>query len=236
MLEDVMLVGVDSNRTKAYLQLLEKNNVMPSYVLLLSPDNHSFANSAGKDEAQPYFDPYESVLHTLQKNEVKYETIRSSDINDPIVSGKLQNARQHYVIYSGYGGQILKSHLFRMNKRFIHIHPGIVPEFRGSTTMYYSLLSNGTLGATALFLDESIDTGPIIQTKEYAIPPNNVDLDYIFDPFMRADLLAEVLVKYRNTGYFSQLAQDTENGETYRIIHPVLKHIAILSELEKNRM
>lgn len=234
MLEDVILLGVESNRTKAYLQILAKNDLLPSHVILMLPDpsaNMKKSNTgavAGREDTK-YFVSNESVIYTLEERNIRYSIIKTSDVNSDEVTQMLKSLPQKYVIYSGFGGQILGSHLFALDKRYIHVHPGIVPEFRGSTTIYYSLLSNGTIGATAMFLDEQIDTGPIIKKKNYFLPEDPPNLDYIYDPYIRAELLAEVMKEYRETGFFTEGEQDPLEGETYHIIHPVLKHIALLS-------
>jgi len=41
--------------------------------------------------------------------------------------------------------------------------------------------------------------------------------------------LREVLKDYAKSGTFPLKPQDKDQGETYFIIHPVLKHIAILA-------
>ncbi|MEH7525820.1 hypothetical protein V7149_21500, partial [Bacillus sp. JJ1503] len=97
-------------------------------------------------------------------------------------------------------------------------------------------LSEGNFGASAIFLNERIDEGPVLAKKMYDVPINIPDVDYIYDPYIRADLLVEVLSRYKKMGTFQ--IEETKNpyeGETYFIIHPVLKHIAILSEVEPKR-
>ena len=59
--------------------------------------------------------------------------------------------------------------------------------------------------------------------------PLDTDLDYDFDPRIRAELLCDVIELYSQRGHFNTAMQDNENGETYYIIHPVLRHIAKLS-------
>lgn len=52
---------------------------------------------------------------------------------------------------------------------------------------------------------------------------------------MRSKVLMKVMKKYLLDGELKACAQNTENAETYFIIHPVLKHIAMLGiEKEQN--
>ena len=113
--------------------------------------------------------------------------------------------------------------------KFIHIHPGIVPEYKGSTPIYYSILKEDKCGATAFFMNEEIDSGEIIMQKEFDMPLPDEDIDYYYDCTMRATLLKDILDIYVTKDEFPKEALLRHvNEEAYFIIHPVLKHIAIL--------
>ena len=145
----------------------------------------------------------------------------------------IQSSQQKYFIYSGYGGYILKPHLFQLGKKFIHVHAGILPKYRGSTTIYYSYLQENIFGATAIFLSEGIDEGETIAYETFGIPREPVDMDYIYEPYMRSRVLMKVIDKYLSEGELVACEQNTEGAETYFIIHPVLKHIAMLGIKKK---
>jgi methionyl-tRNA formyltransferase len=134
------------------------------------------------------------------------------------------------VVFSGPGGAIVRAPLFATGKRFIHVHPGRLPEFRGSTTIYYGLLAEGRIEATALLLSEQIDAGPIIGRAMFDPPRDRTTIDATFDPNIRAALLVSVLREYARHGSFQETAQERGAGETFYIIHPVLKHLAILAQ------
>ena len=57
---------------------------------------------------------------------------------------------------------------------------------------------------------------------------NHKYLDDVFDPYIRAETLIELL-KNKTMPFTESIKQNPLDGETYHIIHPVLKHIAILS-------
>ena len=46
--------------------------------------------------------------------------------------------------------QILRK-ILSLEKYYLHIHGGPLPQYRGSTTKYYSLLKSNTVGASAIF-------------------------------------------------------------------------------------
>ena len=59
---------------------------------------------------------------------------------------------------------ISKGTLDRVNVRFINIHDGIVPKYRGLFGAYWSMVAQDpeNCGATVHFIDQGLDTGPII--------------------------------------------------------------------------
>ena len=116
-----------------------------------------------------------------------------------------------------------------MKKKFLHIHAGKLPHYRGSTTIYYSILEANRVAATAIFLNEGIDTGDIICLKEYKLNFDPKLIDLVFDPLLRADVLVAAIKLLFNKQDFTK-KQNISCGEDYFIIHPVLKHLAILKE------
>ena len=63
---------------------------------------------------------------------------------------------------------------------------------------------------------------------ERFFPPTDVDLDYIFDPWMRSETLCNLLHNFDFSKEVELKNNDLSQSETYYIIHPVLKHIAVL--------
>jgi methionyl-tRNA formyltransferase len=57
-----------------------------------------------------------------------------------------------------------------------------------------------------------------------------MDVDRVYDAAIRADLLVRVLRQHADAGAAeASLQQDPNEGTTYYVIHPVLKHLALLS-------
>jgi len=80
-------------------------------------------------------------------------------------------------------------------------------------------------------LDAHIDTGPVVARKHYPAPPAGTDIDRRYDPAIRADLLRQVLSSYHSSGHLPLEPQQQagSQGSTFYVIHPVLKHLALLS-------
>ena len=241
ILRDIGMLAVDSNRSKFYLLQLIKHEMLPSFVLLMEDPSISTPEAIAKIQSDnrkervifESFDLTLSLRALLKKNSIPYRILSSLNPNSNIVVSAVADSEQSIFIYSGPGGAILRKQILGAGKRFLHVHPGIVPHYRGSTTIYYSLLKEGNCGATAFFLNEQIDMGPVIRKKIFKAPQDRQTIDLFYDPFIRSELLVEVLKTYTQTGVMSSEADDIAAGETYFIIHPVLKHISITSDENK---
>jgi methionyl-tRNA formyltransferase len=236
ILRGIVLLASDTARTKSYLQAMIRNDMIPERCIVYSDHSEKMEEDAAGYQEKPvkskYFELDEPVLFSIKKAGIPYELVDDKDINSERMKTEIQSCDAPYLIYSGYGGYILKPHLFQLGKKFIHVHAGILPMYRGSTTVYYSFLAEHKIGATAIFLDEKIDNGDIIVQREFDIPEEKVDVDYIYEPFTRSQVLMDAMRMYAQNGKFSSRQQDKENAETYFIIHPLLKHIAML-EIEQ---
>ena len=82
-------------------------------------------------------------------------------------------------------------------------------------------------GVTAFIMDNLIDTGDIIY-KKYFQKPSHEYLDEVYDPYIRSETLIELLTT-KKLQFTDLKKQESDEGETYFVIHPTLKHIAILS-------
>lgn len=218
-LSDVAMLAIPNGRSEAYLDRLHGDGIAPACVILLSAG----AATPGQRPA----DLEGAFARKLSERGIPYVTLPTADVNAPETVAALKARPETYVIYSGPGGAILGKEILGLGKRFIHVHPGRLPDFRGSTTVYYQMLASATVGATAIFMEEKIDHGPVLAAREFPLPDKNEDLDYGYDPRVRAEVLAEALRRYVSEGAFISSAQP-QGGETYFIMHPVLRHIAKL--------
>lgn len=232
ILEEFALLASDTARTKAYLQAMIFEEKLPGLCIVYSDDIIGMKEEAekyrGNNRNEIYFDRDIPILFSLHEANIPYILIENKDINSEQMKATLLELKQKYLIYSGYGGYILKPHLFHINKKFIHVHAGILPQYRGSTTAYYSFLQDKEFGATAIFLNEGIDEGKIIVQGTFPIPEEKVNIDYIYEPYIRSRVLIKVLNQYLEQGTLASCKQSQDGAETYFIIHPVLKHLAIM--------
>lgn len=245
-LNDIGMIAGDTTRSRAYLQALARFDLLPNYVLLLEhtsgkplPGQLDKTQSSRENErvvevdecwSEAHFDSTQPIKVLLDELGIAYDVSTSNDINDPIVVETVRQRTETTFIYSGFGGVLLRKDVFSTGKNFLHVHGGFLPDYKGSTTNYFSLLKDNTLGASAIFLSEEIDSGPVLLRRKFQPPVNRQEIDHIYDSGARAKILVETLQNYiKCDGWEFELPENTA-GETYYIIHPVLKHIAILDK------
>jgi methionyl-tRNA formyltransferase len=247
ILNDVGMIAADTTRTKAYIQALIRNQMFPKYVLLFVNEedillpgqiNNStiFAQEQSQEPSkdncwsEEKFNPVASVQSLLETAKIPYEISPSQNINDQAVIDLISQRPESVFIFSGFGGVLLRKNILDTGKKFLHVHGGYLPLYKGSTTNYYSLLEDNSMGASSIFLTEKIDSGPVLLRRKFPAPDNRKDIDHVFDSAARARVLIDTLQRYIESGKWSFELKNNKGGEVFYIIHPVLKHISILSE------
>ena len=236
-LDGVLFLASNTARAQAYAQALAARELTIATCLIFDKQGSMQEGKSEnlKSHTQDLPDLFlpDLTIPVVQSCQVICEDVQllpTTDINDPQILKAIAGIAPKLVIYAGYGGQILSPELLQQAPAFLHVHAGYLPAYRGSTTVYYSLLKENRCGVSAFLLRPDIDMGPIVARKHYPAPPAKLDIDYLYDSAIRADLLVSVLEHWHEHGGFEMISQqDTESGDTYYIIHPVLKHISILS-------
>ena len=233
------IIIADTSRSRAYISSLLKNELKPSWILLLDdlssdkilPGKPKYKQKIETDQNWPEanFDPNEPIIKLLKRYNLEFDIANSKNINDEKVIQLIKKCEPRVIIYSGYGGAILRDKILSIDKDFLHIHGGYLPKYKGSTTNYYSLLKDNSIGASAIFLTKELDQGPIFCRYKTKINIKRNKLDHIYDSAIRSRVLIDTL-KYFKNNYPNYDYLENMEGETYYIIHPVLKHIAILAD------
>lgn len=225
VMEDFCLLCSESCRTHAILSMMIASQLVPSTILYLSTP--SVADNRDRKVFETTLFNNTIKLDNLEKfhnSEVVHLNV--STPNDLRVIGELEKLRKKYIIFS-LPGYILGKDYFSLPTKYIHVHPGKLPFYRGSTPFYYSVLKEGTISASAIFLEPKIDQGPVLMSMDFLAPPPGVSIDLEYDPWMRSILLKELLIFYQKEGNFPSAQVPPEKGEDYYIIHPTLKALAI---------
>ena len=191
-----------------------------------------------KKEQLPSPDYTLNTMDILTNKGLKFDQIQIQSINDPKLIRHLDTqVKSEYVIFSG--GGILRKNILQA-KRFIHVHPGVVPDVKGAHCFLWSALVRDKIGMSAFFMNEGIDTGDIITTREYPKPKLNLKINtgYVrtlgkylidhLDPSYRADLLVSLFKKDPDPANWSTAKQDPSDGKTYYFMHNEVMEMALL--------
>jgi methionyl-tRNA formyltransferase len=219
-LKDVAMIAANTSRTHFYLKELIKFELLPTYLLLLNNENKNLPGQSTFNDKE-FFD-------LLSTHKIQFEIAPNIDINSDSVKKLVKERAEKIFIFSGFGGVILKDKILETGKKFLHVHGGYLPMYKGSTTNYFSLLDDNSMGASSIFLNNRIDSGPVLVRRKFPPPDNRKKIDHIYDSEIRSKVLVETLLSYKNSGVWSFDLENNTGGETFFIIHPVLKHIAIL--------
>ena len=222
-LNKFIFLGAPTIRTKCYLYYLKKHDLLPPKIYILaSKEQKVYISKSNKLE----FDP-QILFKNLIKN-IKSEVIYiNSDVNKINVKSFFESEKNKYIIYSGLPGVILNEKFFKEKLKILHVHGGLLPKYKCSTTFYFSILQEDKIGMSSILLDSKIDTGQIIIRKNFNLE-YGVDIDYILDPYLRAKVLIQT-VKKIILNEKKKLQTKIKNNITqpYFVIHPVLKYFAL---------
>jgi len=231
ILPEVMFLAAHTTRSQAYAQAMCKAGIEPAMTLLYGEEKGIPHIKETETQIPGLFSPnFSEPLKETVKRFKEVQHVTNGDVNGQEVYDIVASQKPRLLIYSGYGGQIVKKRILSLGTLFLHIHSGWLPDYRGSTTVYYSILKEQSCGASAILLSPEIDKGVILKRKKYPVPSREVNIDYVYDNTIRADLLIEVLQMWKMKGSFVDfIVQKPDEGEIYYVIHPLLKHLSILS-------
>lgn len=228
------MIFYPSVRSVAYLNAFRELGVYPDETIIMPGAvpklDHVIRESEEYGYRRLFFDVGFDYMEFLGSSGSKILKVPSADINAPSVHEALKKVQNSYVLFSG--GGILKRQTIDTGKLFIHVHPGIVPAYRGSTCFYYSILSENFLGSTAFIMSERIDAGDVIAESMFKInyrvqAGQKLFFDYILDPFIRYMTFKKVLTMYLKSERFTPTPQVTTEKPAYYIMHSLLRHLTV---------
>lgn len=226
----VMLCGLTA-RSSAYLQALSDADIKPDKVIVYGSDEPKL-NTNRSLSIHPLHNMFcpdvtLDALHLVGCYGWPHVHLPDKSLNSKTLANELAELKPTLIIYSGYGGQLVPPRILDICP-VLHIHSGWLPDYRGSTTVYHEIIEHGRCSASALFLDRTIDTGPILMRQSYPLPPKGIDVDYLYDNAIRANLLVKVLNSLQ-TSEKGHIIEQAGHYAQYYIVHPLLKHLALLS-------
>lgn len=236
------LLWFPSFRGIAYLNVLKEMGKLPEVIVLM--ENEFFQQDKLNEEAKlfnyqaQYFDHTYTIEGFAKAFGITLIHTDAKSINDDVMINTLKTINIKNWLFTG--GGILKQALFEQGKRFLHIHPGKIPEYRGSTCFYYSILAEMKLSASAFFLTPSLDQGKVLFDCNFSLnltltSKNRYFLDDILDPWIRSQTLKNLLqvnVSNRDIMNISETTKcESKTSEhidrTFYVMHPLLRALTI---------
>lgn len=164
---------------------------------------------------------------------------RASDFADAALQARMGAARDTAFLYTN-GGIVPGDLLDTPSLRIFHIHPGIVPELRGSDCFLWSAAVRRKLGVSCFFMSAGIDEGTIVGQREFELPhlpslapfmqPDEEPLAYrallfAVDPHLRASLFVDILRAHSGADLrtLPARAQPQATRPAYLRMHPRLR-------------
>lgn len=122
------------------------------------------------------------------------KVLRPERLDESFVS-ELESLNADLYVVSGYGKIIPKRILELPKYGSINIHPSLLPKFRGPTPVQAAILAGEKVsGVTIIKMDEKMDHGPILASKELEILTSDTSESFYDKAFKAgADLLIEIL-------------------------------------------
>ena len=116
----------------------------------------------------------------LQSPEVKIKAlelglsvIQPIDVNSSETLEQLRDIEPDLIVTVAYGGYLKKTIRKMPKYGCINLHPSLLPQYRGSSPLNYSLFNgDDKTGVTIFKIVAKMDAGPILYQKQYDIDPD----------------------------------------------------------------
>jgi phosphoribosylglycinamide formyltransferase-1 len=98
----------------------------------------------------------------------------SRDERDVAMADWLSERSVDLVVCAGYMHLLTERFLERFPQRIVNVHPALLPRFPGVHPIHDALAAGACeTGATVHFVDDGVDTGPVIRQERVAIEPGD---------------------------------------------------------------
>lgn len=201
----INLIFSETKRSNYYLKEILKKNIKINKILLYSKNRGS---------------TYKLIKQNALGENLIY--VATNDINSQSILKKANIKKNEVNIISAYPGEIIKNkNLIKLN--LIHCHPGDLPKFKGSTTIYYSLILNKNVCVSVFVMNKRIDEGKILYKKFFRKPKKISEIENNFDHQIRAKTLVEYLKKKKLKKKYKTI----KNNFHYYIAHPLIRQLVL---------
>ena len=164
------------------------------------------------------YDKYNLNDQIIPVNKVSFVKSINSDLSKEII----KNHSSEYIIVSGT--RIISNRILSIkNKKFINIHAGITPRYRGVHGAYWALINKDYFnrGVTLHYVDSGVDTGKIIAQSRIETAEYNI----VTYPVIQIGEGVELLIKFLENTFkdgnftFSDYSGDLDSRQYF---HPTI--------------
>jgi len=215
----------DHPRGNLMLEALIINGLNPTLVI----EEDSKLAKKNKRANVPYLGEKNTDSFELSKMGIKQVIV--SNINNKNVKEELAKADLDLIVLGDC--RIIKPDIFTIPRvGTINVHPGYLPTVRGNTPYIWATVKNLPQGCTAHFIDQGIDTGPIISRK-LLDPEEIISYEILIKLIGKlcTELIVDVLKDFRNQGKLVRSLQDelmnNDKSHYFKLASANVKELAI---------
>ena len=177
------------------------------------------------------------ALGDLGEYSSNVETLMIDNLADKALHSRLAALPETQILFTG-GGIVPKSLLKITSLKFIHIHPGYLPEVRGADCALWSQLMRGRTSATCFYMAPGIDDGDVILAGYLPSLNFNIAIAEIssktlyrstyafFDPWIRSCVLRRALALTEGFTRVDAYPQAEQSSVTYHFMHEKIQTAA----------
>jgi len=178
-----------------------------------------------------------NALKPLSEYSDNIESLLVDDLNDKTLFQYLSQQPESALLFTG-GGLVPAELLSMQHLRFLHIHPGFLPNIRGADCTLWSSLLTGHTSATCFYMSPGIDTGDVIYPcwlprLSIINPLDCIERQSIYravygfvDPWVRSFVLRAIVEKSNQFLNLRSDIQDESEGNTFHFMSHRLQDAA----------
>jgi methionyl-tRNA formyltransferase len=178
---------------------------------LVNKDNEVVAVYCPPDPPSGKFDPVKQKAITLGISVRQHKSLKAPAVREEFLSLNADLAILAFVT------QIVPQQVFSVPRLgSICFHPSLLPKYRGASAINWALIKGESVtGLTLFWVDQGIDTGPILLQKEVKVDPDETTGSLYFNKIFPLGIEAiSEAVELIKTGNPPRIVQD-ESKATY---------------------
>jgi phosphoribosylglycinamide formyltransferase-1 len=99
------------------------------------------------------------------------EDFANREARDAAMGDWIEERNADLIVLAGYMQLLSPAFVERFRNRIVNVHPALLPAFTGLDAIGQALTAGvATTGVSVHFVDEGVDTGPVIAQREVSVP------------------------------------------------------------------